>query len=170
MAGTGKPIAKKLGIRGGQTVVVLNGPDGFERALTQGAPDSVRVYTALRLPPVDVVVLFLDRLADLEKRFHAICARLHPEGRLWVAWRKRRPTDVNEVDLRSIALAGGMIDTKSCEIDDVWSGVRLVVRVENRDALAYRSISPLRALREVRRTRRARPTSRTTAARARSSR
>jgi len=165
MAGSGKPIAKKLGIRGGQTVVVLGGPDGFERALAQAVPDSVRIYNTLRMPPVDVVIVFLDRLADLEKRFHAIASRLHPEGRLWVAWRKRRPTDVTEEDLRSIALAGGMIDTKSCEIDDVWSGVRLVVRVENRDALAYRSISPLRALREIRRTRRA--TSRTTSVRAR---
>src|SRR5262245_14845659 len=148
-AGTALP--KKLGIKDGHTVVALNAPDGFERSLD--LPESVKVYTALRVPPVDLVVLFVDRMADLEKRFGEITSRMQPEGGFWIAWRKRRPTDITPEVIRCVALAGGMIDNKVCEIDEVWSAIRLVVRVENRDALAYRAVPPLRALAMVRRRR-----------------
>jgi hypothetical protein len=154
MAGyLGSALPKKLGIKDGHTVVVLNAPDGFERALD--VEDTVKVYGQLRATAVDVVVLFVDRVADLEKQFGKITSRMHPEGGLWVAWRKRRPSDVSEDVVRCIARAGGMVDNKVLDIDDVWAGIRLVVRVENREALAYRAIPPLVALREVRRTRRA---------------
>ncbi|HTJ45082.1 MAG TPA: hypothetical protein VL463_23400 [Kofleriaceae bacterium] len=149
-AGTALP--KKLGIKDGHTVVALHAPEGFERALD--VPDTAKLYSALRVGPVDVVVLFVDRVADLEKRFGEITSRMHPEGGFWVAWRKRRPTDITPEVIRCVALAGGMIDNKICEIDEVWSAIRLVVRVENRDALAYRAVPPLRALRMVRRSRR----------------
>lgn len=150
-AGTALP--KKLGIKDGHTVVALNAPDGFERALAL-ADEDVKLYSVLRVGPVDVVVLFVDRVADLEKRFGEITSRMHPEGGFWVAWRKRRPTDVTPEVIRCVGLAGGMIDNKICEIDEIWSAVRLVVRIENRDALAYRAVPPLRALRMVRRSRR----------------
>ena len=155
-------LPKKLGIKDGHTVVALGAPDGFERSLD--LPESVKVYQALRIGPVDVCVLFVDRVADLEKRFGEITSRMHPEGGFWVAWRKRRPTDITPEVIRCVALAGGMIDNKICEIDEVWSAIRLVVRVENRDALAYRALPPLRALRMVRRSRRARATPRPLAA------
>jgi hypothetical protein len=150
-------LGKKLGIKDGNTVVALSAPDGFERSLD--LPDSVKLYQALRVGPMDVAILFVDRIADLEKRFGEITSRMHPEGGFWVAWRKRRPTDVSPDVIRCVALAGGMIDNKIIDVDDVWSAVRLVVRVENRDALAYRAVPPLRALRMVRR-RRSRPTPR----------
>ena len=157
----GTALQKKLGIKDGNTVVALNAPEGFERSLD--VSDSVKVYQALRVGPMDVAIQFVDRIADLEKRFGEITSRMHPEGAFWVAWRKRRPTDVSPEVIRCVALAGGMIDNKIVEIDDVWSAVRLVVRVENRDALAYRAVPPLRALRMARR-RRARPTPRPYAA------
>jgi hypothetical protein len=154
------PLAKKLGIKSGHTVVLVAAPQGFESEL-EGLPDNVRVLRALRTP-VDVVVFFVDRLADLERRFNKIASRLHPAGGFWVAWPKkasRRPTDITEDVVRSIGLAAGLVDNKVCAIDEVWSGLRLVIRVENRDAVAYRAEPPpmLRDVREhaVRRTRRA---------------
>ena len=142
MAGyAGMPLPKKLGIKAGHKVCLINAPGSFERRLY--ATEDVRIAHDLRLPPVDVVILFVDRIADLEKRFADIAARLHPAGGFWVAWpkRARRGTDITEDVVRRIAMACGMIDNKVCSMGD-WAGVRLVIRGENRDAVAYRAEPP----------------------------
>jgi hypothetical protein len=146
MAGySGTPLPKKLGIKPGHKVCLLNAPGSIERHLGNSADlgADVRITHDLRLPPVDMVVLFVDRLADLERRLADITARLHPAGDFWVAWPKnaaRRSTDITEDVVRRVALAAGMVDNKVCALDDTWSGLRLVLRVENRDAIAYRAI------------------------------
>jgi hypothetical protein len=151
MAGyPGKPLPKKLGIKAGHKVCLLNAPDSFARHLEQ---NDVRITHDLRLPPVDVVVLFVDRIADLERRVGDIVARLHPRGGFWVAFRTSgRGSDITEDVVCRIALAAGMVQNKICEIDDSWSGVRLVIRDEIREAIAYRVVPPPPALsRRVRR-------------------
>jgi hypothetical protein len=142
MAGyPGKPLPKKLGIKAGHKVCLLNAPDSFARHLEQ---NDVRITHDLRLPPVDVVVLFVDRIADLERRVGDIVARLHPRGGFWVAFRTSgRGSDITEDVVCRIALAAGMVHNKICEIDGSWSGVRLVMRNEIRDAMAYRELPPL---------------------------
>src|SRR5438874_13159696 len=94
MAGTaGTPLPKKLGIKSGHKVCLLNAPGSFERRLD--CEEDVRIAHDLRMPLADVVVLFVDCLADLERRVVDIAARLHPAGGWWVAWpkRPRRATD-----------------------------------------------------------------------------
>jgi hypothetical protein len=119
---------------------LLNAPDSFARHLEQ---NDLRITHDLRLPPVDVVVLFVDRVADLERRVGDIVARLHPRGGFWVAFRTSgRGSDITEDVVCRIALAAGMIQNKICEIDSSWSGVRLVMRNEIRDAIAYREVPP----------------------------
>jgi hypothetical protein len=144
MAGT-IPLARKLGLKPGHVVVVLGKPPpGFVKALA--LPDGARLYQRLRPGPIDVLVYFVDRVAELERRFANLTGRMHPDGGLWVAWPKqasRRPTDLTEDVIRRIGLAGGLVDNKVCAIDEVWSGLRLVVRTENRDAVAYRAEPPL---------------------------
>ncbi|HEX7841266.1 MAG TPA: DUF3052 family protein [Kofleriaceae bacterium] len=141
MAGyPGKPLPKKLGIKSGHKVCLLNAPDSFARHLEQ---NDVRITHDLRLPPVDVVVLFVDRVADLERRVGDIVARLHPRGGFWVAFRTSGwGSDITEDVVCRIALAAGMVQNKVCEIDGSWSGVRLVMRNEIRDAIAYREVPP----------------------------
>src|SRR5687767_5983411 len=139
MAGyPGTPLPKKLGIKAGHKVCLLNAPGTVQRHLEQ---DDVRITHDLRLPPVDVVVLFVERIADLERRFADITARLHPEGGFWVAFRTHRG-DITDDVVRRIALAAGMVDNKACEIDASWSGMRLVLRDEIRDAMMYRAEPP----------------------------
>lgn len=145
MAGySGTPLVKKLGIKPGHAVAVL----GLEPASFEGAlelPEGARVSRQLRPTPFDVIIVFVDRLTELERRFARLVTRLHPEGGLWVAWPKqtsRRPTDITEDVVRRVGLAGGLVDNKVCAIDDVWSGLRLVVRLENREAVAYRALPP----------------------------
>lgn len=140
MAGyPGTPLPKKLGIKAGHKVCLLNAPGSVQRHLEQ---DDVRITHDLRLPPVDVVVLFVDSLVDLERRFGDVANRLHPEGGFWVAWRTRRGCGVSEEIIRSIALAAGMVTNRVCAIDATWSGMRLVLRSEIRDALMYRVTPP----------------------------
>jgi len=153
MAGyPGKPLPKKLGIKAGHKVCLLNAPGSIERRLTPpcGQDDGVRITHDLRLPPVDVVVLFVECVADLERRFGDIAARLHPRGGFWVAYRTHRGDVTDDVG-RRIALAAGMVDNKACAIDQSWSGMRLVLRDEIRDAVMYRAAPPPPVSRRVRR-------------------
>jgi len=140
MAGyPGTPLPKKLGIKAGHKVCLLNAPGSVQRDL---AGDDVRITHDLRLPPVVVVVLFVDSLEDLERRFGDVANRLHPEGGFWVAWRTRRGCGISEDVVRRIALAAGMVGNKGCSIDATWSAMRLVLRTEIRDALMYRVAPP----------------------------
>ncbi|HEU0034657.1 MAG TPA: hypothetical protein VFQ53_28730 [Kofleriaceae bacterium] len=140
MAGyPGTPLPKKLGIKAGHKVCLLNAPGSIQRHLEAG--EGVRITHDLRLPPVDVVVLFVERIADLERRFADITARLHPAGGFWVAFRTHRG-DITDDVVRRIALAAGMVDNKVCSIDSSWSGMRLVLRDEIRDAMMYRVTTP----------------------------
>ncbi len=168
MAGiSGPSLDKKLGIKCGHNVVLLNPPVSFARTLP--LPDDVRISHSLKMPPVDVVICFVDCLEDLEKKFSLIASRLHPAGGFWIAWRKRpaarltkrtakRPNDaveeITEAIVRRIGLAAGMVDNKACDLDGNWSALRLVIRLENRDAVAYRAEPPMLAAARPRRARR----------------
>jgi hypothetical protein len=151
--GTSASISKKLGVREGQSVVLLGAPERFAakfEAELAGSFEDVKVSRQLR-PALDCVLVFIDSLADLEDRICAVTERLLPEGQVWVAWRKRRAGDVREDVVRRIFLTAGMSGAKVGAIDSVWTGMRMVVRPENRDALAYRlAIAPRRARRATR--------------------
>lgn len=133
---SGTPLARKLGIGEGTSVVLLGAPAGFDEVLAP-LPDGVRVVR--RLPPqaggADVAVLFVATAADLDRRFDAVAAVLTPAGGLWVAWPKRSsgvPTDLTENVIRDIGVAHGMVDNKVCAVTDVWSGLRFVLRLKDR--------------------------------------
>jgi hypothetical protein len=134
MAGySGTPLAKKLGIKGGHRVAFPSAPDGFDRLLGE-LPAGVRVK-ARAAGPLDVIVFFTSARPELERRFDRLKRVLDPAGGLWIAWPKRSsgvPTDVTENVVREIALARGLVDNKVCAIDETWSALRLVYRLEDR--------------------------------------
>jgi len=130
---SGTPLPRKLGIRPGARVHFASAPAGFGATLGE-LPDGVRVLRR-RSPELDVAVLFCERRAALERRFAALRDALRPAGMLWVAWPKKAsgvPTDLTEADVRSFGLASGLVDNKICAIDEVWSGLRFVLRVADR--------------------------------------
>jgi hypothetical protein len=134
MAGySSTPLVKKLGVRPGARAHFVNAPGSFEDTLGP-LPDGARL---LRRPsaPLDFILLFVDREADLV----AALARLQPtlarDGMVWVAWPKkasRVPTDLTEDVVRRVALDAGLVDVKVCAIDDTWSGLKLVYRLADR--------------------------------------
>ena len=135
MAGySGTPLDRKLGIAAGQRLLVVGGPDGFVGS-TLTLPDGVDVLAARSRGPVDVVIVFVTARADLAARLPKLLSRLVPDGSVWVAWPKKAakvPTDMTEDVVRDVALPLGVVDNKVCAIDETWSGLRLVVRKENR--------------------------------------
>jgi hypothetical protein len=130
---SGTPLPRKLGLRDGDRLLLVAAPEGIETHLAP-LPAGARVGRRLRAP-LDAVLFFVTRRAELERRHRELSARLTPAGMLWVAWPKRAsgiPTDVTENVLREVLLPGGMVDTKVCAIDDTWSGLRFVRRKELR--------------------------------------
>jgi hypothetical protein len=130
---SGTPLPRKLGIKEGARVALVDAPDNFEATL--GAlPDGVTVRTRAR-GPVDVIVFFTASRAKLERRIVTLRSALDPAGRLWVAWPKRAsgvPTDVTEDVVREIALAHRLVDNKVAALDETWSGLQLVFRLKDR--------------------------------------
>jgi hypothetical protein len=126
-------LPRKLGIAEGRRVAFAGAPKGFRRVLGP-LPDGVAVRTRVR-PPLDVIVAFLTKRSELERRFPSLAGALEPDGGLWIAWPKRSSgaaTDLTEDGVREIAIANGMVDNKVCAIDDTWSGLRLVYRLRDR--------------------------------------
>jgi hypothetical protein len=133
---SGTPLWRKLGIKDGGRVELVGAPDRFEAALA-GRPEGAVVARRAggRGTTADVVILFTTRAADLARRFGGAAARLSPAGGLWVAWPKKASgvtTDLVEGRVREIGLAAGLVDNKVCAIDEIWSGLRFVVRVRDR--------------------------------------
>jgi hypothetical protein len=134
MAGySGTPLPRKLGIKPGHRLALINAPEDFATTLGE-LPEAVTTRKTAR-GPLDVVVYFTTREADLARRFEALSGALDPAGGLWIAWPKKASgvaTDLTENVIRDIGLAAGLVDNKVCAIDDTWSGLRFVVRVQDR--------------------------------------
>lgn len=123
---SGTPLPRKLGIREGSRVMLLDPPDGFLAALGD-LPWGVRIRTKAA-GKADVTVLFATNFSRLEKDFgKAMKSMPRDGGMLWVAWPKKSAktdTDLDENLIRDFGLSHGVVDTKVCAIDEKWSGLR----------------------------------------------
>jgi hypothetical protein len=135
MAGySGTPLVKKLGIKPGHRLALVGAPEGFAETLGP-LPAGAIMQADLGGEAFDVIVLFMPDRATLKRRFSAAAGRLTPAGGLWAAWPKkasRVPTDLTESVVREFGLDAGLVDNKVCAIDEVWAGLRFVVRVRDR--------------------------------------
>ena len=127
---SGRPQAAKLGLKPGQRVSLHQPPPGW--ALT-GPPGGLAGAGPDR--QADVIVAFFSEAADLAAQIVELGRRIYPAGALWVAWPRRAAghrSDITENFIRDQALPIGLVDVKVAAIDEDWSGLRLVWRVENR--------------------------------------
>ena len=130
---SGTPLAKKLGIKEGSRVVLVNAPSGFEEAL-EPLPDDVILGRRTRRE-ADVIVHFATKESDVARRFPGLAGSLVPDGRLWVAYPKRASgvaTDLTFENVQTIGLHAGLVDNKSIAVDEVYSGVQFVYRRKDR--------------------------------------
>ena len=134
MAGySGTPLATKIGIKTGMEVCMVDAPDTY---LTQiePLPEGVK-FVARFSGNTDIVHIFSSRRAGLEKALRAYRSKLKPTGMIWVSWPKKAsglPTEVTEDTIRELALPLGFVDVKVCAVDEIWSGLKLVIRKELR--------------------------------------
>ena len=130
---SGTPLVRKLGIKPGARLALINPPDGFDDTLGE-LPDGVTMKSRLRAPN-DVIVSFHTDAPELERRLPALRRALDVDGGLWLAWPKRSSgiaTDLSDGEVRRLGLAAGLVDNKVCAIDATWSGLRFVYRLADR--------------------------------------
>ncbi len=130
---SGTPLAAKLGIKAGSKVVAVGAPKDY-RDLLAPLPDDVAFGTQVSRA-TDVVHVFTAIRAELAGQLATILPKLRPDAAIWVSWPKKAskvPTDITEDAVRGVALPMGLVDVKVCAVDAVWSGLKLVVRKENR--------------------------------------
>ena len=127
---SGRPQAVKLGLRPRQRVHLHRPPAGWDLAdppdgLIDAGPDG----------PADLIIAFFGLRAEIAEELGGLARRIYPAGALWIAWPRRaggHRSDITDTVIRSEALPMGLVDVKVAAIDDDWSGLRLVWRVENR--------------------------------------
>jgi hypothetical protein len=131
----GTPLARKLGIGEGDEVALIGAPERFEDTLGE-LPDVASLHTDLADDArYDVILAFITQRAELEAELPRLRIRMAPACGLWIAWPKRAsrvPTDVTDQVIRDVVLPTGLVDNKVCAIDETWSGLRLVIRKQNR--------------------------------------
>jgi hypothetical protein len=129
MAGySGTPLPKKLGVKEGSVVGLVNAPSDFERTLGE-LPSGAAVRRSIR-GKCDLLLWFVDSQKKLEDRIGQMAERT-PAGGLWICWPKQASgmkTDVSERAVRELGLACGLVDYKICAVDGTWSGLRFAKR------------------------------------------
>lgn len=133
------PLWKKLGLRAGQQVLLIDAPASWS---VPDLPDGVTAVTETGASPVsapaEVILAFSRALAGLNVSIPRLAPRIFPDGAIWAAWPRRaggHDSDIREQDVRNVALPLGLVDVKVAAIDEDWSGLRLVWRRELRAAL-----------------------------------
>ncbi|MEO8042875.1 MAG: DUF3052 family protein [Acidobacteriota bacterium] len=140
---SGKPLSKKLGIKPGMIVVTVGAPPNYSD-LVEPLPDDVLIIDAgasgarskkSSSGPADMVHVFTNSRDDLFRLLAEFKNLIKQDGAIWVSWYKRAaklPTEITEDTVREAALPIGLVDVKVCAVDDKWSGLKLVIRKENR--------------------------------------
>ena len=94
-------------------------------------------------PGAGVVVLFTTSRSELERRFSSLKATLDPADGLWIAWPKRASkieSDLDFATVQTVGLEHGLVDNKSCSIDDEWQALRFVYRLTDRPGARARRL------------------------------
>lgn len=130
---SGTPLVSKLGIKPGSRVYVSGAPKHY-RALMSPLPTTAKFVSRLD-DSADVVHVFATDLSQLSSFLESNLKKIRRDAAIWVSWPKKASkvaSDITEDRIREIALPLGLVDVKVCAVDDVWSGLKLVIRKENR--------------------------------------
>jgi hypothetical protein len=128
-----RTLSDKLGIKSGTPVIALGAPSSY-RALLDPLPGGATLQTQLSSDAA-FVHRFVSSRKELAADFPKLADALADEGTLWISWPKKTSgvdTDLTENAVRDLGLPLGLVDVKVCAIDEVWSGLKFVRRVENR--------------------------------------
>jgi ABC-type lipoprotein release transport system permease subunit len=130
---SGTPLAKKLGIKGGDRIKLINAPDHYFQ-LFSDLPANLN-FDDVEYPKKNLIHFFTNDLHELLELLPQLKNQILQDGMIWVSWPKKSSkvkTDVTETDIRNYALSIGLVDIKVCAIDEVWSGLKMVIPVKDR--------------------------------------
>ncbi len=137
---SGTPLARKLGLKDGQAVAFVGLPDNLAFLHDAAAYRRIELAPNWRALPEgvwEVILLFTKAASDVVEALPVLRDLIEADRMIWVSWPKKAskvPTDVTEDVIRNRALADVLVDVKVCAVDEVWSGLKLVVRVGARAA------------------------------------
>jgi hypothetical protein len=133
MAGySGTPLAKKLGIKPATKLFTVAAPGHYDELL---APLPAGVKRVRKIDDADVAHLFVTARARLDKELRAAVPKMKQDAAIWISWPKKSSkveTDITEDTVREVALPLGLVDIKVCAVDEIWSGLKLVIRKQLR--------------------------------------
>jgi len=134
MAGySSTPLPKKLGIKEGSRVGLVNAPKNFRDELGE-LPDGVEFVKRLT-DSLDIIIFFVLSERELARDFARLAGKLKKNGMIWIAWPKKSSgvkTDLSFEPVQRIGLDAGLVDVKICAIDETWSGLKFVYRLKDR--------------------------------------
>lgn len=131
---SGTSLIKKLGIKPGLSIRVVNEPANYWEWISP-LPEKIKVISRAKKESADFIHLFTKERAKFEKEFLKLKAELKKEGMLWVSWPKKSSkvaSDLDENIIRNYGLAKGLVDVKVCAVDEVWSGLKFMYRIKDR--------------------------------------
>ena len=130
---SGTPLAKKLGIKAGFNIVLINTPEHYFNLFTDLPADLIINDGASA--PKDLIHFFTKQKDEYLNLLPELKQQIKPNGIIWVSWPKKASkvvTDITEDVIRNFALQSGLVDIKVCAVDEVWSGLKLVIPVADR--------------------------------------
>ncbi len=131
---SGTPLPKKLGLKDGQCAAFLNLPEDLADLTT--SRNFARVASSLRgEAELDFVQVFTKVRAELADTLKTARQQIKPDGMIWASWPKKAskvPTDITEDVVREEAFPLDLVDVKVCAVNNIWSGLKLVIRKEKR--------------------------------------
>lgn len=130
---SGTPLAKKLGIKDGFTIKIVNAPDDYYDLFSDLPSDLVHENDPQTNK--DFIHYFVKSVATLEKDISLLKQEIVQNGIIWISWPKKASkveTDLNGNIVRQIGLNHGLVDIKVCAVNEIWSGLKFVIPVKDR--------------------------------------
>jgi hypothetical protein len=127
------PLVKKLGIKEGFKIRLVNQPDYYFKLLGD-MPEDIS-FTNDKKIKKNFIHYFTRQAKELQRDIVALRNEIEPNGMIWISWPKKAskiPTDITEDVIRNLALSNGLVDIKVCAVDEIWSGLKLVIPVKDR--------------------------------------
>jgi alkylation response protein AidB-like acyl-CoA dehydrogenase len=132
------PLVKKLGIKAGQSVAIVNAPEEFLARELRPLPENVKLEPATARGQLDFIMLFVGSAKALHKELPKLKKKLARDGILWVSWPKKSSgveTDLSFGVVQQLGLTIGLVDVKICAVNETWSGLKFVYRLKDRASL-----------------------------------
>jgi hypothetical protein len=130
---SGTPLAKKLGLKDGMRVWFQDMPPSVLLEIAESGIAVKRLK--MREAPIDLAHVFVVWRKDLETAVAQLRPVLAQDGMIWISWPKkaaRVETDITEDTIRDVVLKSDLVDVKVCSVDEIWSGLKMVIRTEAR--------------------------------------